>query len=147
VAGAQIVGGLAVPWVRRVFRRRTSVLMAGTLGGTAILAIVGLAPVFWLVVAGLVVWGLLFAAVTPVRQAYLNALIPSKQRATVLSFDNLLASAGGAALQPGLGRAADVWSYPVSYLISAGVQVLAVPFVWLARRENADADAIARDTT
>jgi hypothetical protein len=67
----------------------------------------------------------------------LNGLIRSKERATVLSFDSLLGSAGGVVSQPLLGRSADVWSYPVSYTISAAVQALAIPFIWLARRELA----------
>ncbi len=45
------------------------------------------------------------------RQAFVNGIIPSEQRATVLSFDNLMASAGGVVTQPALGRAADLWGY------------------------------------
>ena len=44
--------------------------------------------------------------------------------------------------QPILGKAADVWSYPASYIVSAVIQSLAVPFTWLARREQAAPDAI-----
>jgi hypothetical protein len=69
-------------------------------------------------------------------------LIPSDQRATVLSFDSLMGSAGGVVAQPALGRAADVFGYPASYLVSAGVQALALPFVFLARRERASSDPI-----
>ena len=51
------------------------------------------------------------------------------------------ARAGGAA--PGaLGRVADVAGYPASYLVSAVLQVGALPFLWLARREKAESDAI-----
>ena len=39
VAGAQIAGGLLVPHVGRIFRRRTSVLLAGTALSAVILAI------------------------------------------------------------------------------------------------------------
>ena len=72
------------------------------------------------------------------RQAYLNGLIPSEQRATVLSFDSLLGSSGGVVVQPILGKAADVWSYPASYMCCAAIQALAIPFIWLARRERRD---------
>jgi MFS family permease len=98
-----------------------------------------------LVVALLVLWGLMFAAVMPVRQAYLHGLIPSEQRATVVSFDSLLGSSGGVVFQPVLGRAADIWGYPVSYVFGAAIQTLAVPFVWLARREKAGSDAIIQN--
>jgi MFS family permease len=140
VAGAQILGGLLVPHMGRIFRRRTSVLLAGTCGSTVILAAIGLLPHFWVAVTLLVLWGLMFAALFPVRQSYLNGLVPSKARATVLSFDSLLSSTGAVGTQPMLGKVADVWSYPMSYVVSAGIQALAIPFLWLARGENAASD-------
>ncbi len=143
IAGAQIAGGLLVPHLRRVFSRRTMVLLCGTIVSVAMLAIIGLAPAFWVVIALLSLWGLMFAALTPVRQAYLNALIQSKQRATVLSFDALFGSSGAAVIQPVLGRTADVWGYPASYLASAAIQALALPFCWLAMRERTAADAMS----
>lgn len=146
IAGAQIVGGLLVPYIRRLFRRRTSVLLVGTALSTVMLAMMGLMPSFWIVTTLLVVWGLMFAALLPVRQAYLNGAIPSDQRATVLSFDSLLGSTGAVGAQPLLGRAADVWGYPASYLLSAGLQAMALPFLWLARRERGPSDAIVDRT-
>jgi MFS family permease len=140
VAGAQIVGGVLVPHVARVFRRRMSVLLAGTALTTGVLVLMGLVSNFWVVVALLALWSTAFAAIGPVRQAYLNGLIPSAQRATVLSSDNLLSSAGGVVAQPGLGKVADVWGYGASYLVGAGVQLLALPFIVLARRERAPSD-------
>ncbi|MGW4944615.1 MFS transporter [Actinoplanes sp. NPDC004185] len=140
LAAAQIVGGLVAPALRRVFARRTSMLLV-TLG-LSVLAVllIALIPNFWVVLALVVAWGLLSAAGQPVRQAYLNGMIPSQQRATILSFDSLMASTGGVVAQPALGRAADVWGYPASYVISAGVAALALPFVWLSRRERHPAD-------
>jgi MFS family permease len=140
VAGAQIVGGLLVPYFGRIFKRRTTILLSGLILSTLALAIVGWIPNFWLAISMLVIWALTFAAVMPVRQAYLNGLIPSKQRATVLSFDSLFSSGGGVALQPLLGRAADMWNYPTSYIFSAVFQAAAIPFTWLARRANASSD-------
>jgi MFS family permease len=142
VAGAQIAGGLLVPRVRRVFRQRTSLLLAGTALSTVILALIAAIPHFWVAIVLLVLWGLMFAALVPVRQAYLNGLIPSSERATVLSFDSLLGSSGAVGIQPLLGRAADVWSYPASYAAGAVIQALALPFLWLARREHAASDPI-----
>ena len=93
------------------------------------------------------VWGLVFAAVMPIRQAYLNGMIPSEQRATVLSFDSLMGNTGGVVIQPVLGRAADVWSYGTSFVIGGGFQALAVPFLLLSRRENAPADTVSAPPT
>jgi len=142
VAGAQIVGGLIVPHIGKVFSRRTSVLLVCEFLGCVILLIVGLIPNFWVAIILLILWGLMFSASTPIRQAYLNALVPSQQRATVLSFDSLFGSSGGVVIQPVLGKAADVWGYPMSYVLSGAFQVLSLPFTWLARHENTDADAI-----
>ena len=142
VGGAQIGGGLLVPHLSRVFTRRTSLLFAAVLLSTAIVAAIAVLPHFWIAVALLVMWGLVFSMVTPVRQAYVNGLIPSAQRATVLSFDSLMGSSGGVVIQPVLGRAADVWGYPMSYACSAAIQACAIPFVWLARRERATSDTI-----
>jgi MFS family permease len=140
VAGAQIIGGFAAPVVRRLFQRRTSALIVATSLAVAVLAVIGIVENFWFVLGMIVIWGLLFAAATPIRQTYLNGLIPSEQRATVLSFDSMIGSTGGIVSQPALGRAADVWGYGPSYVIGAGITALAVPFLALARRQNAPAD-------
>ena len=140
VAGAQIVGGIAAPWIRRLFHRRTSALLAATAASTVTLALIGLFQHFWVVIGLIVVWGLLFAAATPIRQTYLNGLIPSEQRASILSFDSLIGSSGGVVIQPALGRAADVWSYATSYVIGAGISAMALPFILWSRRQDTDAD-------
>jgi len=142
VAGAQIAGGLLVPYLGRLFDRRTHVVLLGTALSAIVLALIGLIPSFVVISALLAVWAIVFAALGPVRQAYINGLIPSEQRATVLSSDALLASSGGVVLQPALGRAADVWGYAASYLICALVQAAALPLVWLARRQRATSDVI-----
>jgi len=140
VAGALITGGFLVPYVGRLFKRRTSLLIAGLLIGVPALVMIGLVGNFWIVLSLLAVWSLVFSVTGPIRQAYVNGLIPSQQRATVLSADNMLTSVGGVVSQPGLGKVADVWGYPISYLASAAFQVIALPFLLLARRENAKSD-------
>ena len=142
VAGAQILGGVAAPWIRRQFDRRTSALIVIAVLNVVTLALIGVIENFWAVLGLIVAWGLLFAAALPIRQAYLNGLIPSRQRATILSFDSLMGSTGGVWTQPVLGRAADVWGYAPSYLLGAGISILAVPFLALSRRENAPADTL-----
>jgi MFS family permease len=144
-AGAQIAGGLLVRYVGRMFRRRTTVLLASTVVSVVVLALLALLQSFWMAIALLVVWSLIFAASMPVRQAYLNGLIESDQRATVLSFDSLLASTGGVLFQPPLGRVADVWGYPASYGCAAAIQTLAIPFLWFARRERPKSDAMTSE--
>jgi MFS family permease len=143
VAGAQIAGGLLVPHLGRLFRRRSSVMLAGTSLSVVLLAVIGLVPSFWVAIVLLALWGLMYAAITPVRQAYLNGLIASEERATVLSFDSMLASSGAVGVQPLLGKAADAWGYPASYACTAALQGLSLPFLWLARRERSKSDALS----
>jgi MFS family permease len=141
-AGASTFGGLLVPWARRLFRRRTTALLLGLIADIVILVMIGVSASFIFVIAVLIVSSIFSAIERPLRQAYINGLIPSAQRATVLSFDSLMGSAGGVVIQPVLGRTADVYGYGASYVIAAAIEALAVPFVLLARRERAASDPI-----
>ena len=145
IAGTQVAGGFAVPYIRRLFSRRTHILITCAALTTASLVLMGLIQHFAVVVALLVLWAVTFAANTPVRQAYINALIPSRERATLLSFDSMVNSTGGVAFQPILGKVADTAGYAASYVVSGAIAFCGLPFLLLARRENANADLHAKD--
>jgi MFS family permease len=156
VAGAQIIGGLSVPIARRYFSLRTNVVLLAVALESILLvaiAIVGFnysgtgLGAFFMVLGLLVAWALVSAIAGPIRQAFLNGLIASEQRATVLSFDSLMGSIGGTVVQPAMGRVADVSGYAASYLISGGISALALPFIFLARREKAPSDPIDQSET
>src|SRR5436853_2226553 len=102
----------------------------------------GIIQNFWAVIGLVVVWSLIFAASMPIRQTYMNGMIPSKQRATILSFDSLMGSTGGVWAQPILGRVADVWGYGPSYVVGAAISAIAIPCLALSRRQNAAADRV-----
>ena len=140
VAGSQILGGWLAPHARRLFHKRTSVLILGGLGGCVILLVLGITHSFWMALVLLALWGVVGSAVTPVRQAYVNDMIPSKQRATVLSFDSLMGSSGGVVIQPLLGRGADLYGYPASLAIAGVIELLSVPFLLASRKQGAAAD-------
>jgi MFS family permease len=141
-AGVQIGGGLLVPYARRLFGRRTDALLIGGVLGVVALALLGLRPGFVVALILLALWSFIGAIARPMRSAFLIGVIPSGQRATVLSFDSLMGSAGGVVAQPILGRAADVSGYAASFMISGAVQVVALPLVLLARLEQAPSDPI-----
>jgi MFS family permease len=145
VAGAQIVGGAFVPRIRHLFRRRTDFLLLGAVLSSTLLILIGLTSVFIVALVLLGVWCISLALATPMRQAFINGVIPSEQRATVLSFDSLMGSAGGVVAQPILGRVADVSGYAQSYVIAGAITALVIPFTYLARRERAPSDAIERE--
>ena len=137
---AQVGGGLLAPRIRSLFARRTSMMLVAGLISIGTLVALGLNSMFWLAVVLLVVWGFVFAVAGPVRQAYLNDMIPSKQRATVLSFDSLFGSLGGVFIQPALGRAADLQGYGPSLVIGAAVELIGVPFLLASRRQKDPSD-------
>lgn len=150
-AFARILGGLSVPVARRFFSLRTNALLLAV--ALEVVILVGIGAVGWLqeplgigafylAVLLLILWTLVAAIAGPIRQAYLNGVIASDQRATVLSFDSLMSSLGGVFAQPALGRVADISGYAASYLVSGVISGLALPFVFLAKREHAPSDPI-----
>ena len=141
-ASAQIAGGFTTEYIRKLFAFRTSALFFGVFLTGLVLVAVGLVNNFWLALILIFIWGLIFAALSPMRQTYLNGIIPSRQRATVLSFDNLMGSSGGIFIQPALGRAADIWNYSTSYIFAAIIQLMALPFISLAKKQKAKSDII-----
>jgi MFS family permease len=145
VAGIQIVGGLTVSRVRRLFSRRTTALLIGAIVNVALLVLLAVSHQFVVALLLLAAWSFVYAVESPLRQAFINGLISSEQRATVLSFDSLMGSTGGVIAQPALGRVADVSGYAAAYAVSAGISALSVPFILLARRERASSDPILPD--
>lgn len=145
-AVSQLVGGASVGAFSRRFRSRTAVIIANVVVAGVGLVGVGLADLFpvpigfWAAVVILALVAMLGAVAVPMRQAYLNAVIPSQQRATVLSFSSLMGSTGGVVVQPALGRVADVWSLGVGYVVGGVIYLIQLPFVLGVRRLGLDAD-------
>ena len=142
VAAAQIAGGLLAERIGRLFPHRLTAYLALAAVGVLALVGLGLAGQFWSALVLIMVWALLASAGMPLRQAYVNGLIPSQQRATILSFDSLMASTGGVVTQPALGRVADVWGYPASFLVSSALSACALPFLVKARNGAAAGSAV-----
>ena len=140
LSAASIVGGAIAPFVRRRFRKRTSAILLATIASAVILVALAFTTNFWVAIVLLAGWGIASSIDDPVHRAYLNDMIPSKQRATVLSFDSLLGSAGGVVFQPILGRSADLGGYGASLFWSGLISAVATPFVLLSRAQRSPAD-------
>lgn len=141
-ASAQILGGISAPHFKKLFKKRTSALFLGILFAGVILILISNIKLFFPVLILIFLWGIISAAISPIRQAYINGIIPSEQRATVLSFDSMMGSIGGIFVQPVLGKAADIWGYSTSYLFASFFQFAALPFILLAKKEKAKSDPI-----
>jgi MFS family permease len=145
VAGSSIVGGILAPRVRRLFTKRTTVLILSAIIAVGLLIALGFTTNFWVALVILIVWGIASSVDDPIRRAYMNDLIPSKQRATVLSFESLMGNVGGIAIQPALGRVADLSGYAFSLVIGGVISAVAVPFIALSRKQHAPADVAATE--
>ena len=124
------------------FRRRTTLLTAAAGLLAAATIGVGLADSFWLAVPLFLAGTLAFGIIMPARQGYLHRLIPSAQRATVISFNALVDSAGGAAGQIGLGYVARQQGIPAGFLLGGAVTLLALPVLRRLGRLGDPADRI-----
>jgi MFS family permease len=142
IALATMAGNGLVEWLTRYCGKRTTLLLGAAGVQTAAAVGVGLVSSFWLAVALYLivmaaggVWG-------PVRQAYIHQNIPSERRASVISFDSLVANGGSVVGQIGLGRLAQVQSLAMGYVVGGFITILALPAVLLLRRLGEPADVI-----
>lgn len=140
VALAQITGGFLAGRIAGLFTKRTTALVLMTIVSAVVLILLNFCHNFYLALALIFVWGLLFAATMPIRQTYMNGMIPSKQRATVLSFDSVMSNLGGMVLQPGLAKVADIYSYGASFFVGGVLQLFALPMLARSRSYQHRAD-------
>ena len=138
IAGNALVGPLG-----RLVPTRTGLLMVSVVVQAATAMACGLLKDFYVVVGLYLVYGVAIGIAMPVKQAYLNAHIPSAQRATIISLDSMFANLGGVAGQSGWGALARVRSIGQAWAWSGATLLLGLPLYWLARRQDRRLDAIA----
>jgi MFS family permease len=122
-------------------RRTTLLLWAAGIGALATIG-VGLADSFWLAGPLFLVTMVTLGVLTPVKQAYIHQVIPSEQRAAIVSLDSMAASCGGMIAQSGLGYLAQVNSIAAGYVVGGLVQLLLIPLLASLRRLGEEADLI-----
>jgi MFS family permease len=151
---SMIVGNALVRPLGRAIRTRTGVLIVSSaiqaaavvgggvlgLGVTAGAAAHGVPARFLVVVALYLIYGVALGAMGPVKQGYLNAHIPSAQRATIISLDALFADAGGVVGQSGWGYLAKVRSIGEAWMYAGATLLMGAPLYWMARRNDKDLD-------
>jgi MFS family permease len=142
VATAAIVGNGLVDFLSRFCGHRTTLLLAscGVLAAASVG--VGVADSFSVAV------GLFLLAIgatgvaAPVQQAYLHAVVPSAQRATVVSSVSLVDSAGGIGGSLGLGYLSRAQSVSAGYVTGGLLCLLALPPLVALRHLRLGADRI-----
>lgn len=140
LALAMMAGNALVKFFSRFCGRRTTILGWAVLvfGGASIG--VGWASNFVVALSFLAVSAVAMGVQMPVRQAFINNIAPSKQRATVISFDSMIGGLGAATGQAGLGVYSGREGYSVAYVAAGAIALLAAPFVLVARSMRSDAD-------
>ncbi len=71
----------------------------------------------------------MMGVVDPVRQAFIHAQIPSQQRATIISFQQMFKGAGSIVGQVGLGYVSQQYSVGLGYIVGGLACLLSVPFI------------------
>ena len=122
--------------------RRTTLLLWGTAATVAGGLVLGLAETFAVAVVGYLVIGVALGVMMPVRQTYVHQVTPSDRRATVVSFDAMIGSVGGAGGQVGLGAVSNAHGFSVGYVTGGLATLVALPLIAATRRIGGPGDEI-----
>jgi predicted MFS family arabinose efflux permease len=136
-----IAGNALVGPVSRFVRTRTGILILATGMQAGLIVLCGVLTNFYAVVALYLAYGVAFGLAAPVKQGYLNAHIPSAQRATIISLDSFFSNLGGVAGQSGWGYLARARSIADAWVAGGATLLIGVPLFWLARRADRERDA------
>jgi MFS family permease len=142
IALSMIAGNGLVELLTAVCGRRTTLLLASSTVLALAATGVGLVDSFWPAVALLLVAIGATGVGAPVQQAYLHAVIPSAQRATVVSFASLVGSAGGIGGSLGLGYLSRAQSVATAYVTGGLTMLFALPPLVMLRGMRQPADEI-----
>jgi MFS family permease len=137
------MGGNAI--VKRVAKpgmRRTTILLASSAIVTACFLVTGGVQIFWVAVPVFIFASFVGGVSQPVRQTYFHGLIPTDQRATLVSFDSLIGSVGSVGGQTGLGWLSQERSIPAGFVVGGLATLINLPILGKLRARNDAADVI-----
>jgi len=137
IGGNALVGRLVRPGIRR-----TTIFIGGSALLTVVMVAVGAIQLFWVAVPMFLAAAVVAGVLTPVRQAYLHAVIPTEERATLVSFDALMGSLGSVGGQAGLGYLSKVRSIADGFIWGGLSTGIAVPLYLLLRARGDAADVV-----
>ena len=140
LAVAMIIGNSLVQLITRFCGRRTTILLWTAVAFSLTSIGVGWATSFPLALAFLLVGSVAMGVQMPVRQAFVHGMVPSAERATVVSFDSMIGGIGAVGGQAGLGLYSERQSYSAAYVAGGVITLAAFPIVWLVRRSDTPSD-------
>ena len=142
VALSTIAGNQVVSIASRYCGRRTTLLLAAAALQTCAAVALGVASSFWVALPAFLLVTASVGVTSPVRQAYLHQVVPTEQRATVVSFDSMVSNVGGVGGQVGLGALGEARSVGTAFVAGGVVTAAALPLLARLRRLGAPADLI-----
>jgi MFS family permease len=142
IAFATILGNQIVTFASRYCGKRTTLLLAAAGLQSAAAIVMGLTGSFWIAVAGVLLLSVSLGITGPVHSAYLHQVVPSEQRATVVSFDSMLASGGSIGGQVGLGALGEARSVGAAFVVGGAATAAAIPLLGRLRRLGGTPDSI-----
>jgi len=143
VALSTIGGNQVVSVASRYCGRRTTLLLAAAAVQSSAAVVLGLTGSFWVAVPALLLVTGSLGVTGPVRSGYLHQVVPSEQRATVVSFDSMVANVGGVGGQVGLGALGEARSVGSAFVVGGVATAAALPLLARVRRLGGDPDVIA----
>jgi MFS family permease len=137
------MGGNAI--VKRIARpgtRRTTLLLAASAVSTACFVLTGAVQIFWVAVPVFLFSSFIGGIGQPVRQTFFHGLIPTDQRATLVSFDSLIGSTGSIGGQAGLGWLSQERSIPMGFVVGGLATLINLPILVRLRSRSEPTDII-----
>jgi MFS family permease len=142
IALSMMGGNQVVSFASHYCGRRTTLLLAASAVQTTGAIAIGLAGSFWLALAALLLVTASMGVISPVRSGYLHQVVPSEQRATVVSFDSMVSNVGGIGGQVGLGGLGEARSVGSAFVVGGMATAAAIPLFARLRRLGGSADVI-----
>jgi MFS family permease len=142
VALSTIAGNQVVSIASRYCGRRTTLLLAAAALQTCAAVALGVASSFWIALPAFLLVTASVGVTSPVRQAYLHQVVPTEQRATVVSFDSMVSNVGGVGGQVGLGALGEARSVGAAFVVGGVATAAALPLLAKLRRLGGAADLV-----
>jgi MFS family permease len=142
IALSTIVGNQVVTFASHYCGRRTTMLLGASVIQAVAAVAIGLAGSFWLALAALLLLTATMGVISPVRSGYLHEVVPTEQRATVVSFDSMVANVGGIGGQVGLGALGEARAVSSAFVVGGLATATAVPLFARIRWLGGPADVI-----
>ena len=139
---AQLAGNAVAGRVARVGRRRTTILLVSCALLSLLMTATGVVQFFWVTVPLFLLGAIAAGVMQPLHQAYLHSSIPTTERATLVSFNSLLANLGSIGGSTGLGYVSQVRSVPAGFIVGGLATFVAIPLLVRLRHLGERGDRI-----